>query len=1281
MQQGLSKAASATAAKRNTSQQTPLRFEVGDRVEVLYAGPDLPRNRRGKAKVKNEWYQAIVTQLWCWEDGMSEPAPYQCKLDLHQGKVFVPKDTDESITRAGQPPHDRLLEAIQQHCNPQHLQFIVQRHGLDVKVFGDELIKAAASACCFCAFSWLVAQYNVNANQCKGPKDRNVLHLAVMGRSPAGKPGPEEFFREIFSWDYTNRTMFDLRHLLVQQDADDQTILHLAALVGKTHPRLMEVLLDPHLEGGRIFTNRSIMKHNLTTYIDSKGRTAKDICVRIKNDLGAQILDQFGFWLALYRWSHEIYYSGCLKESEFVLSVVFEDLFSQFGDMETLKSYASQGFFAHSFSETISRLVFRFLQGALVDPLVFLSDSLGVDIRNYHFEEYIFKSAPDMLDKKKGDDTSSSWRCQHLGTIENAVISEWDGFDGIVDFFLKWRGDEEVMRYGNHARGEPWELPWPLFSSHWQWKIMQVTDDTEFVKKALKRVDNLAVLEAYEKSKFCKWREDPPLSRRRDMLNWLVQSKGQCICPHLFVLHQQPSLLRWACDLHYFDLDSPMGEFTSLLEHIRTLDWLPFKLPGRNKSKAPKKPVLKDSKDSEYFRVCSDLGDILLFLSAGYGDILAFEYLLMKRSPQHSLSSLCSIAYAGQPLLHVAARRGSAEIVKLLVARELVQVDSFFEGVNAAHVAFSSGFRFIGQFLLNSGCSAVDLQGRDHLWHARISGLKHMTSYVEREESNARLQRCNSDIDQLFVLFRESNTSFDIIKTYIETCPTFTALESPVTLDTRYPELLPLVIAHSVEATAYFLKLIQIGDPCYYGGIRGPAIFDLVAIFADIFPERERESDGDGFNPRGMESFLANRYGVISARHLWRKFVLFQAQRMGKQDVVHYLSSIAHEKEKGKLFRKVVLHQQGLLEEGAEVVYIKENVSKLIDLNMPNYKDWELSIIDQTGNLNRKTIDEFTLSKPEQPCLRGLFLVCCTEGYLQLVEWLLVLDAVEGKKLQEGFEAAVKGGNLSVVSYLWDSCGSKILDSTISSALSYAGERGDLAQVQALLQHLLDRNGDPNIASSHKFAGEARRECACNVLTAAILYYVGHSQRIVVEASLDECVVDLRLLEEDFEGQDRIQLLQFLMTQKTIDPTKVMWNRLLDSLDGSLNRLDLFGELRLANAVRILCARDQGSSARKLFENLLEKFGDDWRLHQVLNLPVLTIFAEQHNIDIQESTQPKIKAMLEGLSWARLHARNWNRASLAELQQLAKRQRIRWQWIDQIHSVVSLQKLQTDAQV
>ena len=157
-------------AQRDAAPATPLRFAVGDRVEVFCASlPDSqPKNRRGKAKAKPAWFRAVVTQLWYWEHGMLETASYQCRLDQNQvgpGRgdgdplLVVPVDIDELVTRLGQPPRDRLLEAIKQHCSQQHLEYIVRRHGLDVRVFGDTLIRDAAKSCSYGAFIWLVRAY------------------------------------------------------------------------------------------------------------------------------------------------------------------------------------------------------------------------------------------------------------------------------------------------------------------------------------------------------------------------------------------------------------------------------------------------------------------------------------------------------------------------------------------------------------------------------------------------------------------------------------------------------------------------------------------------------------------------------------------------------------------------------------------------------------------------------------------------------------------------------------------------------------------------------------------------------------------------------------------------------------------------------------------------------------------------------------------------------------------------------------------------------------------
>ena len=97
----------------------PLRFAVGDRVEVFCGAPPvshvLPKNRRDRArKPKPAWFRAVVTQLWYWN-------------------MAVGGDQATLLSRA-----------------------LVHRHGLDVRVAGDGLIRAAASSCSYAAFFWLV---------------------------------------------------------------------------------------------------------------------------------------------------------------------------------------------------------------------------------------------------------------------------------------------------------------------------------------------------------------------------------------------------------------------------------------------------------------------------------------------------------------------------------------------------------------------------------------------------------------------------------------------------------------------------------------------------------------------------------------------------------------------------------------------------------------------------------------------------------------------------------------------------------------------------------------------------------------------------------------------------------------------------------------------------------------------------------------------------------------------------------------------------------------------
>ena len=107
-----------------------------------------------------------------------------------------------------------------------------------------------------------------------------------------------------------------------------------------------------------------------------------------------------------------------------------------------------------------------------------------------------------------------------------------------------------------------------------------------------------------------------------------------------------------------------------------------------------------------------------------------------------------AITYRGQTLLHVAARRGSPEIIKWLVSRcEKVLMNVFFEDMDAAHSAFLSGFSYFGKFLLDKGCDPIDLCGRYYVWHTKESGFADMIGYSVEVENDRRIPLMEADID------------------------------------------------------------------------------------------------------------------------------------------------------------------------------------------------------------------------------------------------------------------------------------------------------------------------------------------------------------------------------------------------------------------------------------------------------------------------------------------------------------------------------------------------------
>ena len=71
----------------------------------------------------------------------------------------------------------------------------------------------------------------------------SILNVVCSAGTSSAAPA-SRVFTSLFLWESRNNRMLDLRHLLLQRDSDGQTILHLAAMVGKKDPLLLLTLLD-----------------------------------------------------------------------------------------------------------------------------------------------------------------------------------------------------------------------------------------------------------------------------------------------------------------------------------------------------------------------------------------------------------------------------------------------------------------------------------------------------------------------------------------------------------------------------------------------------------------------------------------------------------------------------------------------------------------------------------------------------------------------------------------------------------------------------------------------------------------------------------------------------------------------------------------------------------------------------------------------------------------------------------------------------------------------------
>jgi ankyrin repeat protein len=505
----------------------------------------------------------------------------------------------------------------------------------------------------------------------------------------------------------------------------------------------------------------------------------------------------------------------------------------------------------------------------------------------------------------------------------------------------------------------------------------------------------------------------------------------------------------------------------------------------------------------------------------------------------------------------------------------------------------------------------------------------------------------------------------------------------------RFVEFVPLIVGHSCEAVAYFNGMLwsEMGD---YDDPFCP--FDW-----DYYDQNKRAGIYE------MEFDLA--FELIQHGR-WRELILQEASRQGNSGAEGYFLDLRRQRQKDQELRKSLFSIRALIERGADMADIKEQISSILALAMPDdHRAWKDALIDNKGMPKKQNINEnFYRSQT-------MFQYCCKQGFRHLVVWLLESDAVSKKDLQAGFVKACKTGNgpYDLVLLLVRLRGPDIGVETVSDGLCQAARKGHIELVRLLLQDMRHKGGDPNSSRPARpgtsLTKESTEDDLINVLTQAVIFYVGdvgarfeelvgpngQQMKKLMEEELEGA--DDARIEDDLEGADRLPFLQLILQISDIDANNVLWNcsdiRLqmgytdTPSLSWTYNP---WKRLRVVNAMQMLVAA--GASARKMFEVILALN----RVENFLTVEMFRFYAEE-GVDIQFATRQRLQKMLDFVKrplWKHCGGGHdnifyWDGESslvlerLSQLETLQKQQAAGWQWIDQLEVDVSLEQIRASA--
>jgi len=705
------------------------RFSVGDRV-VFAANKALAMpSRCGRI---SGWVEGTVSGV----DILSRSdfyAAYKCEFQ-HSGRVatcFIAQDDDSHIAALDSNPRDRLMEAIEQGCDYDHIDAIVKDHDIDVSAFQAIVLARAVEYGNYWALLWLREFVSVDLHTLRDNAGNNILHK--IASSPhaarfiqvAGMVENREEQRKIIHFWLHDSNIENMSLFEMMNDAGE-TMFHILIRRGDT--RALDLLLSPR-QNGMGFSVLTLAPRNLFSTLIKFSRLMNQIEM-------ARIIEEYQCVHTLYCQVQSLRGSFTKEEQELLKNAVGCDSFSEWQEDDRIKWGMKVVRFCDEWQNSCATM--RSRQQRMIEEIVFQLSRFGfhrllrvllevddqllfpeskVDYCNVNADEFIQAELYD--DEKQKEISFELVSVATHGKVVRLSKPDSQSREAYSYFLRNWSFE--------CGRKAPW---------------LDVMKEKIGEGKLPTRLYHFQQLLKY---KIKLLQDDEDLDGRLKVLDYLVKEKQQPRPSPLDPIRfRQCGVLRWMVKESLIELTAAAKEDRQLFKAAKELQFL----------------------GSQNIPTALTVGYFLCFATVEYDDLQSLQWL------SHQMGvEIEDVQVNGWNLVHACAFFGRIEILAWLVDESawhtLVESPCRrkpWEKAYAAHVAIDRGHITAADILLHFGCPTTDGAGKTPDYYAVKSELAHVTSWGE---DKARPFRLEEDVSKLLRSLSEEKPIAELKTKYL----------------------------------------------------------------------------------------------------------------------------------------------------------------------------------------------------------------------------------------------------------------------------------------------------------------------------------------------------------------------------------------------------------------------------------------------------------------------------------------------------------------------------------